>query len=101
MVNDFGLPTITDPLAFGKVAVLMGGFSSEREVSLKSGDAVYQALIAQGVDACAIDAGKDVYSLKERIISSFDMPNLANESLCINAEAKTIDLSNFLERSAS
>lgn len=40
---------------FGKVAVLMGGRSGEREVSLKSGAAVLAALQAQGVDAHAFD----------------------------------------------
>ena len=41
--------------AFGKVAVLMGGFSSEREVSLNSGGAVLAALQSKGVDAHAFD----------------------------------------------
>lgn len=40
---------------FGKVAVLMGGRSGEREVSLKSGGAVLSALQAQGIDAEAFD----------------------------------------------
>ncbi len=40
---------------FGKVAVLMGGRSGEREVSLKSGAAVLRALQAQGIDAQAFD----------------------------------------------
>ena len=40
---------------FGKVAVLMGGDSGEREISLKSGGAVLAALLAQGVDAQAFD----------------------------------------------
>ena len=40
---------------FGKVAVLMGGFSSEREVSLNSGRAVLAALLERGVDAHAFD----------------------------------------------
>ena len=39
----------------GRVAVLMGGESAEREVSLKSGEAVYRALLAAGVDAVSID----------------------------------------------
>jgi D-alanine-D-alanine ligase len=39
---------------FGRVAVLMGGASSEREVSLKSGQAVLEVLCAQGVDAFAL-----------------------------------------------
>lgn len=49
-----------EPQAFGKVAVLMGGRSAEREVSLKSGAAVLQALRNRGVDAHGIDAGADV-----------------------------------------
>ncbi|VAW89155.1 D-alanine--D-alanine ligase [hydrothermal vent metagenome] len=44
---------------FGKVAVLMGGHSSEREISLKSGDAVLQSLLRSGVDAQAIDPAKE------------------------------------------
>jgi D-alanine-D-alanine ligase len=45
---------------FGKVAVLLGGTSGEREVSLKSGNAVLAALLRRGVDAHAIDVGADV-----------------------------------------
>ncbi|KAB2901910.1 MAG: D-alanine--D-alanine ligase [Burkholderiaceae bacterium] len=44
-----------DIQALGKVAVLMGGSSSEREVSLMSGGGVLQALLARGVDAHAFD----------------------------------------------
>jgi D-alanine-D-alanine ligase len=40
---------------FGKVAVLFGGKSAEREISLKSGAAVLAALLRQGVDAKAFD----------------------------------------------
>lgn len=40
---------------FGKVAVLLGGNSAEREVSLKSGSGVLAALLRQGVDAHAFD----------------------------------------------
>ncbi|MGM0541093.1 MAG: D-alanine--D-alanine ligase [Pseudomonadota bacterium] len=39
----------------GKVAVLMGGKAAEREVSLKSGQAVTTALQSQGIDAMALD----------------------------------------------
>lgn len=46
---------ITDPHAFGRVAVLMGGSSAEREVSLDSGRNVLEALRARGVDAHAVD----------------------------------------------
>ncbi|HET8897358.1 MAG TPA: D-alanine--D-alanine ligase [Rhodanobacteraceae bacterium] len=45
----------TNPGAFGRVAVVMGGSSAEREVSLDSGRNVLAALLARGVDAHAID----------------------------------------------
>lgn len=48
-------PRIQDPAAFGRVAVLMGGTSAEREVSLDSGRNVLEALRARGVDAHAVD----------------------------------------------
>ncbi|MFQ6404876.1 D-alanine--D-alanine ligase [Methylophilus sp. 'Pure River'] len=51
--------------SFGKVAVLFGGRSGEREVSLKSGSAVLAALQRQGVDAHAFDpASQDLSALK-------------------------------------
>jgi D-alanine-D-alanine ligase len=50
---------------FGKVAVLMGGPSSEREISFLSGNAVLSALKGRGVDAHAFDpAERSVYELK-------------------------------------
>jgi D-alanine-D-alanine ligase len=50
---------------FGKVAVLFGGRSGEREVSLKSGSAVLAALQRQGVDAHAFDpATQELSALK-------------------------------------
>ena len=50
---------------FGKVAVLYGGISAEREVSLKSGAMVHAALVAQGVDAHLFDTGeRDIFELK-------------------------------------
>ena len=51
---------ISDPAAFGKVAVLMGGWSAERAVSLKSGQAVLAALCASGVDAHGLDATREI-----------------------------------------
>lgn len=45
---------------WGKVAVLMGGDSAEREISLKSGAAVLQALLQEEVNAQGIDADKKV-----------------------------------------
>ncbi len=46
---------VTDPAVFGRVAVLMGGTSAEREVSLDSGRGVLEALRSRGVDAFAVD----------------------------------------------
>ena len=46
---------ITDPAGFGRVAVLLGGTSTEREVSLDSGRNVLEALRARGVQAFAVD----------------------------------------------
>lgn len=47
------------PSDLGKVAVLMGGWSAEREVSLKSGAAVLTALLEKKVDAHKIDVQRD------------------------------------------
>ena len=49
-----------DVKAFGRVAVLYGGISAEREVSLNSGAAVLKALQAAGVDAFGIDVQPDI-----------------------------------------
>jgi D-alanine-D-alanine ligase len=53
----------TNPTDFGKVAVLMGGRSAEREISLKSGTAVLDGLRRAGVDAHGVDAGDDVLAV--------------------------------------
>jgi len=53
-------PVIQDPRDFGKVAVLLGGWSAEREISLNSGNAVLAALKRRGINAMAIDVGDDV-----------------------------------------
>ncbi len=56
-----------EPEAFGKVAVLMGGDSAEREISLMSGGAVLESLLRSGVDATGVDFtnGKVLASLSE------------------------------------
>jgi D-alanine-D-alanine ligase len=54
-----------DTAALGKVAVLFGGSSAEREISIMSGSAVLAALQEQGVDAHAFDpAERDLWELK-------------------------------------
>jgi len=55
---------------FSKVAVLMGGWSAEREVSLNSGQAVLDALLRQGVNAIGIDVDKNICErLKQQQVS--------------------------------
>jgi len=51
----------------------MGGLSAEREVSLKSGTAVHNALLAQGYDAIAIDVGRNLPAVlvTEKIEAAF------------------------------
>ena len=52
---------------FGRVAVLMGGWSAERQVALWSGEGVTKALQSRGVDAVAVDASPElVLSLKRQ-----------------------------------
>lgn len=54
-----------DPKSLGKVAVLMGGSSAEREISLMSGTGVLAALRSQGVDAHEFDPSqRDLVELK-------------------------------------
>jgi D-alanine-D-alanine ligase len=52
---EFAPLRVTDPAVFGRVAVLMGGTSAEREVSLDSGRGVLEALRSRGVEAFAVD----------------------------------------------
>jgi D-alanine-D-alanine ligase len=55
---------------FGRVAVLMGGASAEREVSLMSGEAVLEALVSRGVNATAFDPSER--ALPEIVDAGFD-----------------------------
>ena len=62
-VDQFGGESVArslSPSQFGKVAVVMGGWSAERDVSLMSGQQVLDALVGAGVDAHAVDAGRDI-----------------------------------------
>jgi D-alanine-D-alanine ligase len=61
---------VTDAAEFGRVAVLFGGTSSEREISLKSGTACLAALQKRGVDAHGFDP-KDT-PLNELVSRKFD-----------------------------
>jgi D-alanine-D-alanine ligase len=57
--------SVIDPKSFGKVAVLFGGSSAEREISILSGTGVLAALQSSGVDAHAFDpAERDLVELR-------------------------------------
>ncbi len=45
------------------IGVLMGGLSKEREISLKSGNAIFEALLLKGYDVVPIDVGRDVFRI--------------------------------------
>ena len=62
--------TETDAKALGKVGVLFGGRSAEREISLISGSGVLQALQSKGIDAHAFDPAER--SLAELAAEKFD-----------------------------
>ena len=47
----------------GRVAVLAGGPSSEREISLRSGRAVHNALLQEGIDAFFVDVRDNIYDI--------------------------------------
>ena len=64
-----------DPTEFGKVAVLLGGRSAEREVSLNSGKAVLEALQRSGVDAHPFDT--DILKLHLLVDEGFDRAFIA------------------------
>ncbi len=68
--SGIGHRRVTEAAAFGHVAVLMGGVSAEREISLLTGQAVLEALQARGVAASAFDAASR--SLTGLIESGFD-----------------------------
>jgi len=51
---------------FGKVAVLMGGWAAEREVSLNSGKAVLVGLLEKGIDAHGVDAGRNILEVLQK-----------------------------------
>lgn len=66
---------VLSPASFGKVAVLFGGRSAEREVSLKSGAAVLAALLRSGVDAYPFDPATQ--NLQALVDDGFDRAFIA------------------------
>ncbi len=80
---------------YGKVVVLLGGNSAEREVSLISGQAVHESLLRSGVHALAIDAGEDLVSglLKEAPDRVFNvLHGRGGEDGCIQGVLETMGI---------
>jgi len=80
---------------YGRVAVLMGGWSAEREISLLSGRAVLAALQAEGVNARGIDLGRDACQVLAT--GGFDRVFIAlhgrrGEDGCIQGMLEILDL---------
>ncbi len=61
------------PVTTRKIGVLMGGLSAERDVSIRSGLAIYQALQELGYNCSLIDVGKDIVNIlkKEKVRFAF------------------------------
>ncbi|MCX5706726.1 MAG: D-alanine--D-alanine ligase, partial [Candidatus Omnitrophica bacterium] len=55
---------------FGRVGVLMGGPSTERKVSLKSGQAIYEAILESGMEVVSVDIKTDKRQENIRLIRS-------------------------------
>lgn len=58
---------------FGRVGILMGGPSSEREISFKSGKAVFSALKDAGVEVVAIDITTDNFEDNIRLLKKYNL----------------------------
>lgn len=57
---------MTKQVTTKKIGVLMGGFSSERDISVRSGLAIYQALQELGYDSALIDVGRDIANVLKK-----------------------------------
>ncbi|MFH1888594.1 MAG: D-alanine--D-alanine ligase [Candidatus Omnitrophota bacterium] len=60
-------------LSLGRVGILMGGTSTEREISLKSGEAVYETLSHAGIEAVIIDIKTEAKDENMRLIGSLGL----------------------------
>ncbi len=61
------------PVTRKRIGVLMGGLSAERDVSMRSGLAIYQTLQEAGYDAVPVDVGRDIVAVlkKEKVRLAF------------------------------
>ena len=65
-MNKYAMTGFDKAMNFGKVAVMMGGSSAEREISLESGQAVFDALQRQKIDAHIVDPHKNTLMQLEK-----------------------------------
>lgn len=80
---------------FGKVAVLLGGNSAERAVSLRSGQAILDALLRQGIDVVAVDPKHDdISQLKKQGIDRvfIALHGRGGEDGCIQGFLSTLQI---------
>jgi D-alanine-D-alanine ligase len=83
------------PLAGRRVAILMGGLSAEREVSLTSGAACLAALERLGADVTPIDAGRDLAQVLSRLSPDICYNSLHGEwgeDGCVQGVLETLGL---------
>ncbi len=83
----------TSPQAYGRVAVLLGGNSAEREISLRSGAAVLAALQGAGVDAQAFDpAERAITELRQFDRAFIALHGRGGEDGCMQGALELLDL---------
>jgi D-alanine-D-alanine ligase len=78
-----------------RIGVLMGGRSSEREISLQSGEAVLEALKARGYDAVGLDVGLDVcaqLSQREIEVAFIALHGRYGEDGCIQGLLESLEI---------
>ena len=75
--KDRNMKGVLDVDSAGRIGILLGGPSSEREISIKSGNAVYDVLFSLGYDVVKIDV-KDIGSFRDEIaVSGIDIAFIA------------------------
>ncbi len=83
----------TSPQAYGRVAVLLGGNSAEREISLRSGAAVLAALQGAAVDAQAFDpAERAITELRQFDRAFIALHGRGGEDGCMQGALELLDL---------
>ncbi|MBE7220088.1 MAG: D-alanine--D-alanine ligase [Caulobacteraceae bacterium] len=83
------------PLAGRRIAVLMGGVSSEREISLSTGAGVVEALQRLGADVQPVDAGRDLAAVLARArpeVAFNALHGVWGEDGCVQGVLETLEI---------